>query len=135
MITRDMFDQLVGDIVIKEYRKISPDADAKAAGESKGVNLEVSYKGLTLGDVFTKAFKTDVVSWQNGGKTGRNNYKNYSEGQVVKVDAKAPAKAPAVDPLTAIISAAQAEGISVEEYMKRELEKRSGQVTKLRKAE
>lgn len=108
-------------VVLTKVCRIKPDGDST---ESKQITLKIRYDGLTLQDVFAKACRTDVISWQNG--PGRRNYDKWTNGQVVTVDAKAPAKTE-VDPVEAIINAANAAGLSVEEYLRQELAKRQGE--------
>ena len=134
MITKDMFDQAIENFHLLKVTSVKPDADSN---ESKQVTLKVNFKNVTINQLAQACLGQGVVvKWQNGGG-GRKNYDKLVNNQTVNIDFKAPGVTPQVDPLTAIISAAQAEGMSVEDYMKRELEKRSGgQVTtKLRKAE
>ena len=115
---------VVVDVTLTKTIQVSPDEDSKKAGVHKTVILKVRYDGLTLQDVFMKALDKDVVSWQNG-SGGRKNYANLVDKGTVEIDAKSPGKAPEVDPVTAIIAAANAEGISVEDYVRREAAKRS----------
>lgn len=64
--------------------------------ESKQVTLKVTYDGLTIGDVFTKALASDVIKWQN------NNRKNFNNiDKMVEIHAKSPG-ATQVDPETAM---------------------------------
>lgn len=94
--------QIITGVVLKKVISLSPDDDAKKAGDHKNIRLEVSYNGLVLGDVFTKALKTDVVSFANG-SGGRKNYDNLTNNQVVKISAKSPG-AHEVDPRAAVAS-------------------------------
>ena len=73
----------------------------KGATDSKQVTLAVKYDGLTIGDVFTKALRSDVISWQNG--PGRKGYDNLIDKSTVTVSAKAPG-AVTVDPETAMVA-------------------------------
>lgn len=73
----------------------------KGAIDSKQVTLAVKYDGLTLGDIFTKALRSDVISWQNG--PGRKGYDNLADKSTVNVSAKAPG-ATTVDPETAMVA-------------------------------
>lgn len=69
--------------------------------DSKQITLSVKYDGLTLGDVFTKALRSDVISWQNG--PGRKGYDGLVDKSTVNVSAKAPG-AVTVDPETAMVA-------------------------------
>ena len=93
----------VVNVTLNKTIELSPDADAKKAGDKKTVTLCVKYDGLTLQDVFLKALDKDVVSWQNG-SGGRKNYANLVDKETIKVDAKAPGKAPQIDPETAMVA-------------------------------
>lgn len=95
--------QIVEGVTLTKNISVSSDEDSKKQGISKTVALKVKYDGLTLEDVFLKALDKDVVSWQNG-SGGRKNYDNLVDKGVVNVDAKAPGKAPQVDPEEAVAS-------------------------------
>ena len=73
----------------------------KGADVSKQVTLAVKYDGLTVGDVFTKALRSDVISWQNG--PGRKGYDKLVDKSTVNVSAKAPGVL-VIDPETAIVA-------------------------------
>ena len=73
----------------------------KGADDSKQVTLAVKYDGLTLGDIFAKALRSDVISWQNG--PGRKGYDGLANKSTVNVSAKAPG-AVTVDPETAMVA-------------------------------
>ena len=73
----------------------------KDATDTKQVTLAVKYDGLTIGDVFTKALRSDVISWQNG--PGRKGYDTLIDKSTVNVSAKAPG-AIAIDPETAMVA-------------------------------
>ena len=73
----------------------------KGATESKQVTLAIKYDGLTIGDVFAKALRSDVISWQNG--PGRKGYDDLIDKSTVNVNAKAPGAA-TVDPETAMVA-------------------------------
>jgi len=90
--------QIITDTTLTKICKIKP---FKGAKESKQVTLAISYNGLTLSDVFTKALRTDVISWQNG--PGRKGYDLLVDKSTVKVSAKAPG-ATTVDPETAMVA-------------------------------
>ena len=73
----------------------------KDSTESKQIMLAVKYDGLTIGDVFTKALRSDVISWQNG--PGRKGYTSLVNKSTVTVSAKAPG-AVMIDPETAMVA-------------------------------
>ena len=73
----------------------------KGAIDTKQVTLAVKYDGLTLGDIFTKALRSDVISWQNG--PGRKGYDTLIDKSTVNVSAKAPG-ALVIDPETAMVA-------------------------------
>lgn len=118
-MTTNLKDKVQGVTLVKAC-SIKPDGDST---ESKTIQLEVKFDGVDLEDVFAKALSSTVITWQNG--VGRKNFTTYKNNQVVKVDFKAPASKPQVDPVTAMIQMAKAAGMSVEDYLKAELAKRS----------
>jgi len=110
-------------ITLSEIRTVSPDEDAKKEGIKKTITLRIKYDGLTLKDVFSKAFKSDVVAWQNGA-SGRKNFDNIKDKSVIEVSAKAPGAGPQENPLDVIIREAKAAGLTVEQYVIAEMKKR-----------
>ena len=103
--------------------KLSKACSIKADGdstESKSLTLEVDFSGSTLQGVFDKALAGVVIQWANG--PGRKNWTTWKDHQIVKVKFSSPGKT-SVDPVQAIIASAAAEGITVEEYVKREAKK------------
>lgn len=116
---------IIEGVSFTEKRSVSPDADGKSSGDKKTVNVKVVYDGLTLRDVFSKAFKSDVVAWQNGG-SGRKNYVNIKAGSTIIVMAKAPGASPTEDPMDRLIREAKELNISIEDHIKNELKKRLG---------
>lgn len=73
----------------------------KGADDSKQITLAVKYDGLTINDIFAKALRSDVISWQNG--PGRKGYAKLIDKSTVNVSAKAPG-AVTVDPETAMVA-------------------------------
>lgn len=73
----------------------------KDSTDTKQITLAVRYDGLTLNDVFTKALRSDVISWQNG--PGRKGYNDLVNKSTVNVDAKAPGTS-VIDPETAMVA-------------------------------
>ena len=114
---------VIESITLSEVRSISPDNDSKKSGDIKQVTLRIKYDGLTLRDVFAKAFKSDVVAWQNGA-SGRKNFDNITNKQVIEISAKTPGAAPQADPMESIIALAAAAKMTVEQYVVAELKKR-----------
>ena len=110
-------------ITLSEIRTVSPDEGAKKDGIKKTITLRIKYDGLTLKDVFSKAFKSDVVAWQNGA-SGRKNFDNIKDKSVIEVSAKAPGAGPQENPLDVIIREAKAAGLTVEQYVIAEMKKR-----------
>jgi UDP-N-acetylmuramyl pentapeptide synthase len=111
---------IVSDVIIEKACSIRADKDSN---ESKTVRLKVRFEGVPLAAVFEKAVSSAVISWQNG--PGRRNFDALDNGQVIEIDFKAPGKVQ-VDPVTAVINAAKAVGMTIEEYLKTEIAKRSG---------
>lgn len=93
----NMNDRITG-ITLTKVCNIKPFKDAD---DNKQVTLAVKYDGLTYGDVFAKALRSDVISWQNG--PGRKGYDTLIDKSTVNVSAKAPG-ATAIDPETAMVA-------------------------------
>ena len=93
--------QMISGVTLTKTITVSPDEDAKKAGTKKTVVLKVKYDGLPLMGVFLKALDKDVVSWQNG-SGGRKNYDKLIDKGTINIDAKAPGKAPQIDPKEAV---------------------------------
>ena len=110
-------------ISFTELRSVSPDNDSKKAGDHKEVNLRIKYDGLTLKDIFVKAFSSDVVTWANGG-SGRKNYDKLVNRQTIDIDARSPGKSPQLDPIDAMIAGAKAANMTLEQYVKSEYDKK-----------
>ena len=87
MITKDVLDEVVGDVSFSAYRQISPDNDSKLAGDSKKVLVQVNFAGATLRSVFDRAFGAAVIAWANG--QGRKHYSTIKEKVVVEFTAPA----------------------------------------------
>jgi hypothetical protein len=87
-VTRDMLDWVIEGITFSQYRRVSADLDSKLAGESKQVEVEVTFAGATLRSVFEKAFGAAVISWANG--PGRKHIGTL--GKKVTVSFSAPGK-------------------------------------------
>lgn len=123
-LTKANLTDVIEGITYTELRTVSPDEDSKKDKIFKTIHLEISYDGLTLNDLIIKAFKSDVVSWANGGG-GRKNFDKLVDKSTVKVSAKSPGGAPQIDPVDAIIAGAKAAGMSIEDYLKAEVAKRT----------
>ena len=103
--------QLVEGVTLTKVCSIKIDKDTV---DSKLINLKVKFDGVALNDVFAKAMSSTVIQWQNG--PGRSKYDQWKHNGVVEIDFKAPAKAPQIDPETAMVNKLQA--MSSEEQTK-----------------
>lgn len=110
---------VVNGVELVKACSIKPDKDST---ESKTINLRIRFNNVTLKDVFDKAVSQTVIVWQSG--TGRKKFDEFENHQTVNVEFSSPAKT-TIDPIMVVILAAKAEGIPVEEYVKREAEKRN----------
>lgn len=110
---------IITGVTIAKACSVKPDKDST---ESKTVTVNVKFDGATVKSVFDKSVSGAVIAWQNG--VGRKTFDTLKSGQVVNIQFTAPASRGAIDPITAILAAAEAEGISVDEYMKREVARR-----------
>jgi len=111
--------EVITGVMLTKACSIRADADST---ESKVINLRVKFDGAQVGDVFAKAVSSAVIAWQNG--VGRKGFDTFKANQIVDIQFSAPASRPQLDPMTAVIMAAEAEGVPVEEYVKREYAKR-----------
>lgn len=103
MITKEMLDWTISGIVVDEWRSISADADGKQGKEHKTLHVYMDYTGLKLGDMATKAFAQDYITFSNGGG-GRKNFTNLTDKGIIRVSAKAPGRTPAIDPEEATVA-------------------------------
>lgn len=115
--------EIVANVTLTKVVSVSPDSDGKKDGTKKTITLKMKYDGLTLADIFAKALKDDVISWQNG-SGGRKNFDKLTNHQVIEVSAKSPGSGPQQDPMDSIIASAKAANMSVEQYIVTELKKR-----------
>lgn len=84
-------------IILENFTKaksctISADADTKKAGLKKNIHLTVRYEGVSVNDLIDATLGSTVIAWQNGNKTGRAVYDQYTEGQHVTISFKAPSR-------------------------------------------
>lgn len=111
--------QSITNVTLTKICNIKPVKDSL---ESKQITLAVKYDGLTLGDVFTKALRSDVISWQNG--PGRKGYDGLVDKSTVDVSAKAPG-AVTVDPETAMVAKLMTMTVSEQTSYLQELAKKA----------
>ena len=97
--------------------------------EVKKFTLKVRFNNVPAVDVIQKALETVKVQWANGGRTGRNNYEAYANGQVVEIDFKSPARAPQLSPMEQFKLDAKEAGVDVNDkealraYITKQLDK------------
>lgn len=94
-------------VTLTKVCSVKPDGDSD---DSKQVTVNMKYDGLTLQDVFTKALKSDVISWQQG---ARKRFDTLEK--VANVSASKPGGQPQVDPKQALINEATAAGVDVKD--------------------
>lgn len=123
-LTKANLNDVIEGITLSRWISVSPDVDAKKDKIKKIINLEVDFTGLTLQNLIIKAFKSDVVAWQNG-SGGRSNFDKLIDKTTVKVSSKSPGGGPQIDPLDAIIANAKAAGMAIEDYIINELKRRN----------
>ena len=107
----NMQEVIVG-VTLTKVVSISPDNESKKEGLKKTITLQMRYDGLTLGEVFQKALKDDVISWANG-SGGRKAFDKLTDKQTIKVSAKAPGSSPAEAPEDAFSREAKAAGVDL----------------------
>jgi hypothetical protein len=99
--------ELVKNVVISKVCSISPDKDSD---NHKSITLRVKFDDVILKAVFDKAVSQVVIQWQNG--PGRKKFDSWKNNQVIDVSFKAPAVTQ-VDPMSAFIAVAKADGIDM----------------------
>ena len=104
--------ETIANVTLTKVVSISPDNESKKEGLKKTVTLQMRYDGLTLGEVFQKALKDDVISWANG-SGGRKAFNKLTDKQTIKVSAKAPGSSPAEAPEDAFSREAKAAGVDL----------------------
>lgn len=63
-ITNEHMTEKVQGIILEKVCSVSPDEDAKSAGQSKQVTVRVSFDGVALSDVFHAAMRPTIIKWQ-----------------------------------------------------------------------
>lgn len=114
---------IITNVTMSKACSISPDNDAKKAGDKKTINLRVKFDGAQLKAVFDKALAGTVITWANG--PGRTNYDTWTNNQTVEISFISPASKAQIDPVDALIASAKAAGQTVEEYLRAEIAKRT----------
>ena len=104
--------ETITNVTLTKVVSISPDNESKKEGLKKTITLQMRYDGLTLGEVFQKALKDDVISWANG-SGGRKAFDKLTDKQTIKVSAKAPGSSPAEAPEDAFSREAKAAGVDL----------------------
>ena len=112
--------EIVKDVTLSKVCSIKPDKDSD---ESKSITLNIKFDGVALSAVFAKAVSSAVIQWQNG--PGRSKFDTWDNNGKVNIEFKAPGAMPQIDPLTAMLNAAEAANMTIEDYLKAELAKRS----------
>ena len=106
-IKKDLFDVPIDEFHLTKVCSFKADSDST---ESKQVTLDIRFKGATVNTLAQSCLSQGVVvKWQNG--RARKDYDKIVDKSTVKIDWAAPAKAPQIDPKTAMIAEAQADGI------------------------
>ena len=109
--------EIISGITLSKACSIKADEDST---EKKTIHLKVKFDGVTLSAVFGKALSSRVISWQNG--TGRKSFDKLTNNQTVEVQFVGTS---IIDPMDSIIASAKAEGITVEQYIRQEIAKRT----------
>jgi hypothetical protein len=114
---------IIEGVTLSKACSISPDNDAKKAGDKKQINLKVKFDGALLSSIFDKALAGTVITWANG--PGRNNYDTWTNNQTVEIAFTSPASKAQVDPIDAMIASAKAANMTIEDYLRSEIAKRT----------
>ena len=104
--------EVIAGVTLTKVVSISPDNESKKEGLKKTITLRMKYDGLTLGEVFQKALKDDVISWANG-SGGRKAFDKLTDRQTIEVSAKSPGSSPAEAPEDAFSREAKAAGVDL----------------------
>ena len=112
--------QIVRNVTLSKACSIKADKDST---DSKVINLKVKFDGATLQSVFDKAIAGTVITWQNG--VGRKLFDTYRNNQTVEISFVAPASKAQIDPVDAMIASAKAANMTVEDYLRAEIAKRT----------
>ena len=108
-ITKDQFDQVIDTFTLDKVCSFKADKDSD---EQKTVTLRVKYQGATIRSLAQSTLGQGVVvKWQNG--RARKDYTKIADRSVVEIDWSAPATAPQVDPKTAMLMEAKADGVDI----------------------
>jgi len=76
----NLMDRVDG-VTLTKVMSVSPNDDAKKAGESKKITIKVNFDGVTLEDVFQGAMSSEIIKAQN---PLRKSYMSLEDGQVVE---------------------------------------------------
>ena len=98
MIDKSNFTDVIENVTLTKVCTVKADSEAT---ESKTVTVNVKYDGLRLADVFEKALSSDIIKWQ---VSARKHYNVIDS--IANISAKAPGRAPQVDPETAVVNKA-----------------------------
>ena len=71
----------------------------KDSPDFKIINLAIRFNGIVIEDVFNKAVKPIVISWQ---QLGRKNYDKLTNKETITIDFKSPGKTQ-IDPVGQLI--------------------------------
>jgi hypothetical protein len=103
--------EIITGVVLSKVCSISPDNEAKKAGDKKHINLKVKFDGALVSAIFDKALAGTVITWANG--PGRNNYDKWANNQVVEIAFISPASKATESPEDAFTREAIAAGVDV----------------------
>ena len=112
--------ETITNVTLSKACSIKADKDST---ESKVINLKVKFDGATIQSVFDKAIAGTVITWQNG--VGRKGFDTFKNNQTVEISFIAPASKAQIDPVDAMIASASAAGMTVEDYLRAEIAKRT----------
>ena len=106
--------EIIKGVKLTKVFQVSPDEDSKKTGISKQVTVEMSYEGLTIKDIFTKALSHDIIPLQ---AELRKSYSSLVDRSTIKRSAKSPGVPLQKDPMEALIEEANSRGIKIEELI------------------
>jgi len=105
-ITNADLNKVVQGIVLKTTFKVKRDKDMPDSSR-KTIHLSVDFEGVTLNGVFAKTLKPTIIQVQS---MVRNNWKDYTDNQAVKVKFSAPSET-YTDPMALLFAEAARDGV------------------------
>lgn len=114
----DLNAKLVG-VIRTVKQSLRPDKETDKS-EAVEVYLDIDFSNCSVNDVLAYAAADRKIAWAS---SNRKKFDSLVPGSHVKVVASTPGRT-AIDPMDAIVAAAKAAGMSVQDYMTQEMKRR-----------